>query len=91
MPPEALSTKTACKYKRPWQTKGHLIEPVGRRRELPPVEDHPDGEVGVVDVEVEGDAPHHDQPGVHVLDLPADGPASSSRRATLETHKSFAL
>ncbi len=61
----------------------HLVEPVGRRGEPAPVEDHPDGEVGVVEVEVEGDAPHDDEPRVQVLDLPADRAAGASGGAGL--------
>ena len=62
----------------------HLVEPVGGGGEPSPVEDHPDGEVGVVDVEVEGDAPHDDEACVHVLDLPTHGPARSSRCSALK-------
>ena len=65
----------------------HLVEPVGRRRELAPVEDHPHGEVGVVDVVVERHAPHDYQPGVEVLDLPAHRAAATSRRAGLKRGK----
>jgi len=67
----------------------HLVEPVGGRGELSPVEDHPDREVWVVDVEVEGNAPHDNKACVHVLDLPTHGPARSSCCSALK--KNFFL
>ena len=36
-----------------------------------------DGIVAVPDVEVEGDAPHDDEPHVDLDQLPADGPAGA--------------
>ena len=62
----------------------YLIEPVRRRSEPSSIEDHPDCEVRIVDVEVEGHAPHHDQARVHVLDLPAHGPAGPGGSAALK-------
>ena len=62
----------------------HLVEPVGRRGEPAPVEDHAHGEVSVVQVQVERHRPHHDQPRVQVLDLPADGAARTRGRSALQ-------
>ena len=39
-------------------------------------------------VEVEGDGPHDDEPRVQVLDLPRHSPARSRRRAALQTNQS---
>ena len=55
----------------------HLLVPVGQhvpgepRAQL----DHAYPEVGVVDLEVVGDAPHHDQVDILLLQLPGDGAA----------------
>ena len=68
---------------RPFLRVIHLIEPIRRRGELAPIEDHPQGEVGVVEVEVEGHAPHDDQTRVQVLDLPADCAAGARGCTTL--------
>ena len=61
----------------------HLVEPVGGGGEPAPVEDHPHGKVRVVDVVVERDAPHDNQPRVQVLHLPAHGSARACRRPRL--------
>ena len=37
-------------------------------------------------VEVERDRPHHDQPSVQVLNLPAHGAAGASSSASLESY-----
>ena len=62
----------------------HLVEPVTGGGEAAAVEDHADGEVGVVEVEVEGDGPHDDEAGVQVLDLPAHGAAGTGGGAALK-------
>lgn len=61
----------------------HLVEPVGRAGELAPVEYHADGEVRVVDVVVERHAPHDNQSGVQVLDLPTHRATRPSRGSRL--------
>ena len=79
-----MSTKSSHDHPVTVGNCAHLIEPVSGGGELAPVEDHADGEVGVVQVEVEGDGPHDDQPRVQVLHLPRHRPARTRRRTALK-------
>merc|ERR1719245_423268 len=61
----------------------HLIEPITGRRESSSVEDHSNGKVGIMNIEVEWNTPHDNQSSIKMFNLPADCTTCSSGSSTL--------
>jgi len=51
----------------------HFFEPVGGGAEWALIVNHREAKVGVIEVEIKGDTPHHNQSDGELNNLPGDG------------------